>query len=137
MEMMISRPVVIMQLPEELNLGNAEMFLQELKPLFESHRPRIVLDCSQVRYIDGAGVEMLLLCLEKAVKRDGDLKLCAVSPESEVILEFLRVDRVFEVFPTSQDAVLSFSTVPPEAVPEDAPLYAGLFGEVGVVKQAS
>lgn len=67
----------------------------------------------------------------------GDLKLSAVSPESEVILEFLRVDRVFEVFPTSEDAVRSFSAIPAEAVPHDAPLYTGLFGDVQALKQAS
>jgi anti-sigma B factor antagonist len=135
--MLITRPVVIMELPEALNRESAQKFLLELQPLLESHRPRIVLDCSHVHYMDGSGVEMLLLCLEEAMKRDGDLKLSAVSPESEVILEFLRVDRVFEVFPTSEGAVRSFSAIPAEAVPQDAPTYAGLFGDVQVLKQAS
>lgn len=135
--MLITKPVVIMELPEALNRETAQKFLLELHPLLESHRPRIVLDCSHVHYIDGSGVEMLLQCLEEAMKRDGDLKLSAVSPESEVILEFLRVDRVFEVFPTSEDAVRSFSAIPAEAVPHDAPLYTGLFGDVQALKQAS
>jgi len=135
--MLITKPVVIMELPETLNRETAQKFLLELQPLLESHRPRIVLDCSHVHYIDGSGVEMLLQCLEEAMKRDGDLKLCAVSPESEVILEFLRVERVFEVFLTSEDAVRSFSAIPAEAVSQDAPFYAGLFGEVQPLKQAS
>jgi anti-sigma B factor antagonist len=135
--MLITKPVVIMELPETLNRESAQTFLLELQPLLESHRPRIVLDCSRVHYIDGSGVEMLLQCLEEAMKRDGDLKLSAVSPESEVILEFLRVDRVFEVFPSSEDAVRSFSAIPVEAVPQDTPLYGGLFGDVQVLKQAS
>jgi anti-sigma B factor antagonist len=135
--MLITKPVVIMELPETLNRETAQTFLLELQPLLESHRPRIVLDCSQVHYIDGSGVEMLLQCLEEAMKRDGDLKLSAVSPESEVILEFLRVDRVFEVFLTPEDAVRSFSAIPAEAVPQDTPLYGGLFGDVQVLKQAS
>ena len=135
--MLITKPVVIMELPEALNRETAQAFLLELQPLLESHRPRIVLDCSRVRYIDGSGVEMLLQCLEEAMKRDGDLKLSAVSPESEVILEFLRVDRVFEVFLTSEDAVRSFSAIPAEAVPQDTPLYGGLFDDVQALKQAS
>jgi anti-sigma B factor antagonist len=135
--MLITKPVVIMELPETLNRETAQTFLLELQPLLESHRPRIVLDCSQVHYIDGSGVEMLLQCLEEAMKRDGDLKLSAVSPESEVILEFLRVDRVFEVFLTPEDAVRSFSAIPAEAVPQDTPLYGRLFGDVQVLKQAS
>jgi len=134
--MLISRPVVIMQLPEKLNRENAQNFSLELEPLLECHRPRIVLDCSQVGYVDGAGVEMLLHSLEEAMKRDGDLKLSAVSPESEVMLELMRVDRVFEVFNTPEEAVRSFGAAPVEAALPEAPWYAAAFGDVEGLKQA-
>jgi anti-sigma B factor antagonist len=135
--MSTSGPVVIMQMPERLNLEGVRTFLQEVKPLLDCHRPRIVLDCSQVRYIDSAGVEMMLNCLEEAMKRDGDLKLAALSPESEVVLELMRVARVFEAFTTSEEAVRSFNAIPTEAVPQDVPWYANVFGELGTIKQAS
>jgi len=134
--MLTSGPVIIMQMPEELNCGGVRSFLQELAPLLECHRPRIVLDCSQVRHIDSAGVEMMLHCLEEAMKRDGDLKLAALSPESEVILELMRVARVFETFATSEEAVRSFKGIPAEAVSQDAPWYANVFGDLGALKQA-
>ena len=137
-KMLISGPVVVMQMPEQLNSEAARTFLQDMEPLLEIHRPRIVFDCSQVRYMDSAGVEMMLHCLEEAMKRDGDLKLAALSPESEVILELMRVARVFEAFATSDEAVRSFSgAVPAEGVVQDAPWYANLFGDMGAVKQAS
>lgn len=135
--MSTSVPVVVMQMPEQLNLDGVHSFLPELEPLLECHRPRIVLDCSQVRYIDSAGVEMMLHCLEEAMKRDGDLKLAALSTESQVILELMRVARVFEVFATSDDAVRSFNAIPAEGVPQDVPWYANVFGDMGPVKQAS
>src|SRR5579864_3512252 len=102
--MLTSGPVVVMQVPERLSGEEARNFMQEVGPLLESNRPRIVLDCSQVRSMDSAGVEILLQCLEEALKRDGDLKLCALSPEAEVILELMRVARVFEAYPTSDEA---------------------------------
>lgn len=77
--MLTSGPVVIVQMPERLDLGGVRVLLQEVEPLLEGHRARIVLDCSQVRYIDSAGVEMMLHCLEEAMKCDGDLKLAALS----------------------------------------------------------
>jgi anti-anti-sigma factor len=135
--MLTNGPVIVMQLPEQLNLDGVRGFLPELKPLLECHRPRIVLDCSQVRYLDSAGVEMMLHCLEEAMKRDGDLKLASLSPESEVILELMRVARVFEAFATSDEAVRSFHAVPAEAVPQETPWVANVFGEMGVLKQAS
>jgi anti-sigma B factor antagonist len=135
--MLITGPVVVMQLPEQLNREGVRSFMQELEPLLESHRPRIVLDCSQVRYLDSSGVEMMLHCLEEAMKQDGDLKLAALSPESEVILELMRVARVFESFATSEEAVRSFNAIPAEAMPQDAPWYANVFGDLRALKQAS
>lgn len=135
--MLTSGPVVIMQLPEELNVREINIFMQEMGPLLDSNRPRIVLECSQVRSMESAGVEMLLRCLEEVLKRDGDLKLASLSPEAEVILELMRVARVFETFPTSEEAVRSFNAIPTEAIPQDAPWYANLFGDLGAVKQAS
>jgi anti-anti-sigma factor len=135
--MLTSGPVIIMQLPEELNVKEVQAFMQEMGPLLESNRPRIVLECSQVRSMDSAGVEMLLRCLEEVLKRDGDLKLAALSAEAEVILEIMRVARVFETFPTSEEAARSFNAIPADAIPQDAPWYANLFGDLGAVKQAS
>ncbi len=135
--MLTSGPVVVMQVPEQLNAVEVQNFMQELGPLLESNRPRIVLECSQVRSMDSAGVEMLLRCLEEALKRDGDLKLAALSAEAEVILELMRVARVFETFQTSEEAIRSFNAIPVDAAPQDAPWYTSMFGDLGALKQAS
>jgi len=71
------------------------------------------------------------------MKRDGDLKLASLSPEAEVILELMRVARVFEAFATSEEAVRSFNAVPTVAVPQDTPWVANVFGDLGALKQAS
>ena len=106
-----SRPVIVMELPEQLNLEHAPAFLADLQPLLESDRPRIVLDCSQVRCVDSVGVEMLSCCVQEAMTRERDLKLAAVSPASGVIRELLRVDDLFEMFETTEEAVQSFHEV--------------------------
>ena len=135
--MLTSGPVLVMQVPEVLNAREVQSFMQELGPLLESNRPRVVFDCSLVRSMESAGVEMLLRCLEEVLKRDGDLKLAALSPEAEVILELMRVARVFETFQTCEEAVRSFSAVPADAVPRNTPWYASVFNELGALKQAS
>lgn len=79
----------------------------------------------------------MLHCLEEAMKRDGDLKLAALSHESEVVLELMRVARVFEAFATADEAVRSFNALPAEAVPQETPWCANVFGDLGALKQAS
>ena len=77
-----SRPVVVKRMPERMNLKQARSFLKEVQPFLNSDRPQIVFDMSQVRHIDAAGVDVLLQCMRDAVKRDGDLKLAALSSQA-------------------------------------------------------
>jgi len=105
-----NRPVIVLQLPERLNLEQARTFFQDLSPFLDADRPRLVFDLSEVRQLDSAGVDMLLRCMEATMKRDGDLKLAAVPARIAVILELTRVDRLFEIFESASDAADSFTS---------------------------
>ncbi len=111
-----SRPVVVKRVPERLNLKHARVFLQEVQPFLISDRPQIVFDCSQIRQMDAAGVDMLLQCMAEVMKRDGDLKLASLSPQAAVVLELTRTDRLFEIYENSADAVRSFTSFLPNAM---------------------
>jgi anti-sigma B factor antagonist len=121
-------PVIVMELPETLNNAEGEKFVAELQPLLEVHRPRIVLDCSQIQHMDSAGIETLLYCMQEAMKRDGDMKLAAMSPAAATIMELMRVDRLFEVFETAEEAARSFQAVATPEVPQSLPWYSSGFG---------
>jgi len=109
------RPVVVKQLPESVSLNQAEGLCREVEQLLEGDRPCLVLDFSEVRQLDSAGIEMLLRCMEEAMKRNGDIKLAAVAPQVAVILELTRVNRLFEIFEKPADAVESFHRFPVQA----------------------
>lgn len=115
-----NRPVVVKRICERLNTKQAKDFMREMDKVVNSDRPQLVFDCSQVKQIDAAGVEMLLHCLSRAIKRDGDLKLAAVSPQMEIVLQMTRTDRLFEIYDSATDAVLSFSRFLPSAVKRPA-----------------
>ena len=115
-----NRPVVVKRIPSRLNARQARMFMTEMDKVVNSDRPQLVFDCSQVTQIDAAGVEMLLRCLSLAIRRDGDLKLAAVSPQMEIVLQMTRTDRLFEIYDSATDAVLSFSRFLPSAVKRPA-----------------
>lgn len=111
-----NRPVFVKRLPDRLNNREAKAFQREMERVINSDRPQLVFDCSQVKQIDAAGVEMLLHSLSRSVRHDGDLKLAAVSPQMEIVLQMTRTDRLFEIYDTATDAVLSFSRFLPSAV---------------------
>jgi anti-sigma B factor antagonist len=118
--MITDRTVVVKRLPESVTLNQAQQLFWEVAPLLEGDRPRLVFDFSEVRQLDSAGIEMLLHCMEEAMKQNGDVKLAAVSPQVAVILQLTRVDRLFEIFEKPSDAVESFHRFPLEAFREIA-----------------
>lgn len=111
-----SRPVVVKRVPEKMTLPQARAFLREVQPFLAADRPQLVFDLSTVHQMDSAGVEVLLHCMERAMKRDGDLKLAAPSPQASVVLELTRTERLFEIYDTSTDAARSFSSFLPNAM---------------------
>jgi anti-sigma B factor antagonist len=134
--MLVRRPVIVMQMPEQLTALEVQNLVGGLAPLLEPQRPRIVLDCSRVKSIDSIGVEMLLGCLEEAMKRDGDLKLAAVSPESKVIFDLMRVDGIFEMFATPEEAIHSFSIGVPSGS-EEVVWHPGVSQDAQELRRAS
>jgi anti-sigma B factor antagonist len=111
-----SRPVVVKRMPEHLNLVQARKFLKEIQPMLSCDRPQLVFDLSTVRQLDAAGVDMLLHCMTEAMRRDGDVKLSALSPQSAVVLEMTRTDRLFEIYDNATDAARSFSLFLPNTM---------------------
>jgi anti-sigma B factor antagonist len=119
--------VIVMKLPEQLNGPEGKTFVRNLQPLFEVERPCLVLDCSQLQYMDNLGIDLLLYCMDEAMKRDGDLKLAALSLSSAAILELMRVDRLFEVFETAEEAARSFQAIASLEKSERLPWYAASY----------
>jgi anti-sigma B factor antagonist len=120
--------VIVMEAPEKVNRSEGRIFLAELQPLLQTERPRIVLDCSLIQHMDSAGIEMLLECMGEAMKHDGDIKLANLSHASAAILELMRVDRLFEVFDTAEEAIRSFQAVTLPDVSQNLPWYSPGFG---------
>jgi anti-anti-sigma factor len=102
------RAVSVTQLPETLNEEQEWAFLEELKSSLTADRPRIVLNCSNLRAFDRLSLQLLLCCLEEAMKRNGDVRLAAVPADTRIVLESAGIDRLFKMFETEAEAVKSF-----------------------------
>jgi len=102
------RAVTVHEVPERVSAASERRFLRDLQSFVETERPRLVLDCSRVQTMDRATVHLLLSCLEEAMKRNGDVKLAGLQPQAKATLQFVGVHRLFEMYPTTSEAVQSF-----------------------------
>lgn len=107
--------VVVKTLASRLDRDQVAAFRRGMQELLRMDQPRVVFDFGSVTHLDSSGIEFLLNCLSAIVKRDGELKLAALSPQAATVLEITRVGRFFEVFPTVEAAVRSFDAFLPNA----------------------
>lgn len=103
-----TRAVSIKQVPEKLDVKRGRLFFRELEGCMNVERPCIVLDCSHAHQMDRHVLHLLLCCLEGAIKRNGDVRLAAVTPAAMLDLQHAKIDRLFRVFDSVDDAVESF-----------------------------
>ena len=103
-----TRPVSIRKLPERLDGAHRKSFYHEIETCINVDRPSVVLDCSMLKVLDRSALQALLCCLEEAMKRNGDVRLAALRPESRAIMHSTGLDSLFEIFDTIGEAVESF-----------------------------
>jgi len=103
-----TRPVSIRTVPERLDGTRRQAFYREVESCINVDRPAIVLDCSSVHGLDRNTIQLFLCCLEEAMKRNGDVRLAAVSPELKSSLKLMELDALFQIFDCIGDAVVSF-----------------------------
>ena len=104
--------VAVQQLPAKLSVQEGQVFFRDLESCLNCDRPRVVFDCSKLQQLDSAGIHVLLRCLEEAMKRNGDVKLAAIPPAAAATLELSGVNRLFETYENTADAVDSFHQPP-------------------------
>jgi anti-anti-sigma factor len=93
-------PVAIAQLEGEVDASNAAEVGGEIAGLVSSAPTGLLLDLSRTRYLDSAGVRMLLDLAEKLRQRRQDLSL--VVPERTPVRRLLTVAGIHQLMPVSE-----------------------------------
>lgn len=71
-------------------------------------KSRIVMDMSDVRYINSAGLRTLADILTQTQAADGNLALVDLNPKVARVFQIIGFDKFFDVFPTVDEALQSF-----------------------------
>jgi anti-anti-sigma factor len=90
-------------------LKEADEFKYTLSQKIEEGYRKIIVDLSYCEFIDSTFLGALVVSLKKVTALGGDLKLVGFHPAVNSMLELTRMHRVFESYPTKEDAVKSFS----------------------------
>jgi anti-sigma B factor antagonist len=100
--------VAVCRVRGDLDSSSSAEMIEILEREIGRGAKQIVLDLAGTPYIDSSGLGALVMVLKKARLASGDVKLCGLEAEARKVLELTRLDRIFDVSRTADDAVKQY-----------------------------
>lgn len=83
-------------------------FKDKLVGIIDAGSDDIVLDLSQVVFIDSSCLGTLVALTKKIREKEGDLKMTHLNEDVRSIFQITRLDKIFEIFESNDEAIQSF-----------------------------
>jgi len=101
--------VIVLEMRGELGGDSIDMFRQAVSSAVAERKAGVVLDMSQVSFIDSEGLEQLLWSRDHCRENKCQLKLAALDETCAKILEITRIEKELECYAELAEAVKSFA----------------------------
>lgn len=95
----------ILPLEGEIDLHVSPQIGASLAKLIEKKPAQLVVDLSQVSYIDSSGLAVLIEAMQNVSSYGGEFALCGLQEGVRPIFEIARLDQVFRIFPDTASAL--------------------------------
>ncbi|MCB1111248.1 MAG: anti-sigma factor antagonist [Chlamydiales bacterium] len=104
--------LVIRMESENLDAKDAPDFKQRvIDAIATSDTHWVVIDLSQLKFIDSSGLGSFLAVLRVLNSQGGDLKLAGMNKTVRTMFELVSMHKIFEIYNTVDDAVRSYKTM--------------------------
>lgn len=89
---------------DRLTALGANAFRHEVSQLIDGGSNRIVIDLSEVRFVDSSGLGAIVGLLKKVGNR-GEVVVCGLSDAVRQMFRVTRMERVFQIHPDARAAI--------------------------------
>jgi anti-anti-sigma factor len=110
----VDKDVLILNADGGLSAFNADQFVGELERFVELGCRKLIVDCKRLTYISSYGLGVLGRLHKKLAAKGGDVKLANVSGAVPRLLSITHIDRIFDIYPTLEEARLAFREQEPK-----------------------
>lgn len=97
--------VDIVELGGRLVMADAAQARSELLAVVRRGTGRLVVDLSDVGFVDSSGLSVLIAAFKAIEEQSGKMVLAGLSPEIQALLELTRLNEIFLVFADAERAV--------------------------------
>jgi anti-anti-sigma factor len=108
-------PVAIIDVMGRVTLGESSKDLgKRIKQAIEGGSNQVLVNMSQVTYIDSSGLGELVGAFSKIQRAGGQFKLAGVTKEVSYLFHVANFDKLLDMHPDEEAALESFSKTPPQ-----------------------
>ncbi|MFJ5859920.1 STAS domain-containing protein [Pseudarthrobacter sp. NPDC092439] len=90
-----------------LNMVSAPKLREYVADVIEGGANRVVVNLERTSFMDSSGLGALIGCLKAARQAGGDLRIAALQPQVQMVLQLTSLDRVLKAYPTPAEAFLN------------------------------
>ena len=99
---------ICFKLSGSLDASSCDYLYSVLEERVDGGCKRLILDCQSLEFISSMGLGMLLRIHARLSKRGGDVKLARVHGPVADVFKIVRLDKLFHLYPTVQEAADSY-----------------------------
>lgn len=93
---------------DEGNIADIGASLNSL--IDEKTQPKLLLDFSNVEHLSSAALGMLINVNNRVKQKNGQLRLANIQPQIYDVFVITKLNKLFRILPTRQEATASFGT---------------------------
>ncbi|MEO7994513.1 MAG: STAS domain-containing protein [bacterium] len=101
--------ILIVDIKGELDAKAAPDLKDALTDKITGGQHRVLVNLSDISYLDSAGLGVLVSGLKFATRQNGDLRMWGLQDEVKNIFQLTRLNKVFQIFDTEEQAMASFA----------------------------
>ena len=97
--------IVVLELAGEIDMKCSADLKSEIKKLFSNKPPVLIVNMTDVSFMDSSGLATLVGALKWCRENDCELKLVGLVERVRSIFEICRLDSVFEIYDSEAEAL--------------------------------
>lgn len=102
--------ITVVEISGRLNLGNSLLGIESgIKRLIEAGARKLIVDLTEVNYIDSSGIGMLVACAGQLEQSSGRMRIAGASGAVAKAFEIVHMERITPLDATVEEAVAGFS----------------------------
>ena len=103
----LDRRTHVITVSGEIHVSTAPEFQRRLEAAISKGKTAVVLDLSEVEFIDSTGLSVILNGLRRVTRQRGRMALVCTNPTVLRLFEITRLDTTFDIRATREEAIAS------------------------------